>query len=414
MAKKLTPCNIFCGICVLCMLNGNMFSGGGSVARLSQLILLLFGVYYFYIANTRYKLPVYFKGLNLLLAMFTIYGVALIITSPVWVLHGTHTYLKLIYESLLPIYAFFVFAKEGQLTEKRIVIWYLIFFVLVIQSYHAFQSRVLAYAAEEGRDDAEFTNGLGYRFAALLPGLVLFRKKPVLQYLLLAVCAYYIISAMKRGAILCGAVCLLWFFIENWRSAKTRKQRGILVFVTILVIVAGTFFVKYMLSTSDYFQFRVEQTKAGDDSNRSRIYGTILNYVLEEENVIKLFFGNGAMYTYKVAGTPAHQDWLEIALGQGVLGVIIYFIYFVCFFISWRRTKRCRPALMAIGMSLIIYFLSSLYSMSYDSMPRFCTMVMGYYFALYNKPEQNEQLGTYVGVEEANTYNDNKSVILDS
>lgn len=156
MTKKLSPCNIFCAICALCELNGFMLTGGGAIAKGAQAVLMVMGFYYFYIANTRYKLPIYFKGANLLLTMFTIYGVALIIANPPWVLHGAHTYLKFILESILPIYAFYVFAKEGQLHEKNIKIWYLIFIGLAIYAYMGLQSRLLASAAERGRETTEF------------------------------------------------------------------------------------------------------------------------------------------------------------------------------------------------------------------------------------------------------------------
>lgn len=374
-------------------MNGYLYQGGGALARIFQGLLILFGLYYVFIANTKYYLPVFFKGLNLLLAMFTIYGVALIIVNPYWVAHGTHTYLKFIYIALLPVYPFYVFAKTGQLTEKNMRFWYILFLFVSIYAYNSMQARLLTHAAERGSSATEFTLVVGYHFAALLPGLVLFRKKPVLQYILLAICGYYIISAMKRGAILCGAVCILWFFISNWKSA-TYKQRKILIAVTFLVVLGGTYYVNYMLTNSRWFQHRVEQTKEGDDSNRTILYSRAYNYVMEEEDFLHLTFGNGAMYSYKAVGGPVHQDWLEIALCQGVLGVLIYLIYFICYFISWRRAKRYSPAFMAIGMSLIVYGLSSCFSMSYSSVKCYCSMVIGYYLAIYSSPGQYDQLET--------------------
>ena len=66
-------------------------------------------LYYAFYANAKYRLPVYFKGLNLLLIMFTIYGVILLISGEHIVFRPSYKgtsnieYLKSIYKSLLPV-----------------------------------------------------------------------------------------------------------------------------------------------------------------------------------------------------------------------------------------------------------------------------------------------------------------------
>ena len=53
--------------------------GRGPIYIGSQVLLILISFYYAVYANFHYKLPVFFKALNVLLIMFTIYGFLLII-----------------------------------------------------------------------------------------------------------------------------------------------------------------------------------------------------------------------------------------------------------------------------------------------------------------------------------------------
>lgn len=380
MKKKFTSCDFFCIIALLCFLNGSLYAGGSALAQGFQLILIAMSMFYWYVANTQYKLPIFFKGLNVLLLLFTIYGVAVIIENPTWARHGTQTFLKQVYKSLLPIYSFYVFAKRDQFTIKKLKFWYMVFFILVVRSYYLEDARLSSVIEESGTAYTSLTNNAAYRFVGVLPGLVLFRKKPVIQYSLMAVCAYFLISGMKRGAMLCGAVCLLWFIFSNYKVANN-KQRRIILIVTIAIILLGVFYVNYMMETSNFFQHRVQQTKEGDSSNRDYIYGTLWQHFLNEENILRILFGNGVYSTVRFIGTPAHNDWLEIVTGQGVLGVFIYVIYWVCFFITWRRSRKCPETFMIIGMTLICYFLSSCFSMSYDSVSRSAGMTLGFALA---------------------------------
>jgi O-antigen ligase len=195
---------------------------------------------------------------------------------------------------------------------------------------------------------------------------------------------------MKRGAILCGVICLVWFMVTNLRKVP-RKRKWIVVLVTVAVVVAGVYFFNYMMETSSYFRYRLAATEAGESSGRNDLYSTFYNHFIHEDNPWKFLFGNGASATLKISYNFAHNDWLEIAINQGVVGLVIYLIYWVCYFITWRKTKQQPQAFMAIGMIFINYFLSTLFSMSYDSVSRCAAMVLGYYLAVYDSTEESLQ-----------------------
>jgi len=392
---RINICHIYLIVILLCAFNGTLYASGGFVAQGLQYVLILMSLYYAFYANFKYKLPVYFKALNVLLVLFTIYGMLLVISGEKLMVRVTFyeiaktEYLKSIYKSLLPVYPFYVFTKQGLLKESTIKFWFFVFLVLAIRSFYISQARQLEEAPEQGSLADEFTNNMGYTFVALLPALVLFHKKPMIQYLGLAVCGYFIVICMKRGAILCGVICLLWFMVVNLRKVP-RKRKWIVVLASVAVVVAGVYLFNYMMETSSYFRYRLAETEAGESSGRNDLYSIFYNHFIHEDNPWKFLLGNGASATLKISYNYAHNDWLEIAINQGVVGLVIYLIYWVCYFITWRKTKQQPQAFMAIGMIFIIYFLSTLFSMSYDSVSRCAAMVLGYYLA--NMDQEQEKI----------------------
>ena len=395
MKLRINICHIYLFIILLGYFNGTLYAPGGFIAQGLQYVLILMSLYYAVYANFRYKLPVYFKALNVLLILFTIYGILLVISGEKLMVQSTFyeiaktEYLKSIYKSLLPVYPFYVFTKQGLLKESTIKFWFFVFLILTIRSFFRSQARQLEEALERGSLAEEFTNNVGYTFVALLPALVLFYKKPMIQYLGLAVCGYFIVICMKRGAILCGVICLLWFMVVNLRKVP-RKRKWIVILATVAVVVAGVYLFNYMMETSSYFRYRLAETEAGESSGRNDLYSIFYNHFIHEDNPWKFLFGNGASATLKISYNFAHNDWLEIAINQGVVGLVIYLIYWVCYFITWRKTKQQPQAFMAIGMIFIIYFLSTLFSMSYDSVSRCAAMVLGYYLA--NMDQEQEKI----------------------
>lgn len=381
MKLRINICHIYLLVCLLCSLTS------GFVGQVAQGILILMSLYYAFYANFRYKLPVYFKGLNLLLVIFTIYGFLRLIGGEQLMVKmnfmevAKTDFLKTIYKSLLPVYPFYVFTKQGLLKEKTIKIWFLIFFVLAIGWFYNAQARMLAAALERGSSAEEFTNNVGYTFLALLPALVLFHKRPIIQYIGIMACSYFIVIAMKRGAIIVAIICLVWFMATNMKTAP-RKRKWIIVVVNMIIIVAGVILFRYMMETSAYFLYRLEETAAGNSSGRDEIYTALYNHFINEENPLRFLFGYGADATLKFADNYAHNDWLEIATNQGLLGIVVYLVYWICFYVSWRKAKWHPQAFMAIGLVLIIYFISTFFSMSYNSVGRCAAMVLGYYLAV--------------------------------
>ena len=172
----------------------------------------------------------------------------------------------------------------------------------------------------------------------------------------------------------------LWFFYQTLKSAP-RKTRYKIVLLSAAIIVATSFYVGNMLETSEYFQYRIEQTQEGSTSGRDVIFSKLSSYFFNETSAWQFYFGSGANHTVAVAGNYAHNDWLELAVNQGFLGVTVYLIYWICMYKTWRKSKSNSVIYSSLGALCIIFFLSTFFSMSYGSMSIYATLCLGYCLA---------------------------------
>lgn len=334
------------------------------------------------------KKPDILNATALLVMLYVVYGgvCALLKVSYPFDFGGmsrSYTYLQSSLNSLLPIFFFYVCAKRGYLSEERIKAYF--FILLLLSLYQYYQNlKSLKIASDTGRE--EFTNNFGYRFVPLISVLPLI-KKNWLKYALLMLCIFFIVSSMKRGAILIGGLCVAWMF---YRDFKTTKRAGakIAVFTFIIcAIVASAIYVEKMYNESSYFRQRLEQTEEGDSSGRDMIYSTLWNSYWDRSTALEMIFGKGADSTIRFAGNYAHQDWLETLHDTGFIGIAILLYFFIAF---WRMCRRSRHVLSPEHeTSLWLVFLSvaaqTMFSMSIQSLSIISTILMGYYLPLEQK-----------------------------
>ena len=385
---KLNRCAWFIIVWVLYYLQGVLYSSGGAISTGLLGINLLISIYCAIKIWQMPNHPPYIKGLNLLVLLFSIYGFYLILMNPSTVYYSmsgmsmaSYNYIKSIYLSILPIYAFYYFSLKGYLTAERLRWWAVVFCISCVLSYYIYMQKAMEALLERGSSREEITNNAGYLFLSLIPIWVLFRKKPLLQYAGLAFCMAFILMGMKRGAIAIGGVVviyLIWQIIKNARG----KQRFIVILLTAVLAVAGVYFVIDMMTSSDYFLQRLEATKEGNSSGRDSLYSFFWTYFTEKANALQYLFGRGANGTLEIYYNYAHNDWLEIAVNQGLLGIIVYAVYWKLFYSTWRQSTNieAKTILALVG---IIYFAKTIFSMSYGDMTYVCTSVLGYALATY-------------------------------
>lgn len=380
-SKIFTICDIYIVLRLIYELQFMLFGESGFF--LSRLIFLLFigiSVYYTFYALARYKLPVFMKALSILLLMFTIYGIIPILDGEKFrvgpVVIPSYTYIQQIYLSLLPIFSFFVFYKKGVLTPKRIQRWILVFFVSLSLQFVQEKTKTLQMLMDAGSRMEEVTNNVGYYFLGIIPLLAFLSNKKVFQYIGLAYAMTFIIMSVKRGAIIVGAICVAWFLFNTLKTAR-RSQKIAVILLGVAVVILGTYFVQGMLESSAYFNTRLEATIEGDSSGRDYYYTMFWNHFTNDSNLLRFLFGNGANATIIIGGNYAHNDWLEIAINQGLLGVIIYAFFFISFFKTCKVARFYDNVYLAVSSLFIMELFKTLFSMSYADMSIYSTFCLG-------------------------------------
>lgn len=386
MKNRFNPGIIYILLWCLYNLQGILYATGGIISRSLLLLLLGWSLYSCLIVNFKISkpLPSFIKALNIFLIMTTLYGGILIlggqelyITEDEITKVPNFQYLKDIYMSILPIYTIYHYVLRGDINRQHIGVLLLLFISITWIEYFQTQANNLAAAMAIGSTREEFTNNQGYAFLAILPLLLLWNKKPLLQYILFLICVGGIILCMKRGAIIIGTVCAIFFIYYSLKAAKGSTKFAIVI-LSILAITTITFIVREMLTTSDYFMYRIEQTLEGNSSNRDIIYSHLWDSFINEPNPLILLFGRGANATLTLAPNFAHNDWLELITNQGLLGIGVYILYFVALYKDIKRIRRINKTYsIVLTMVLLILFSRTLFSMSYNTVSIALALAIG-------------------------------------
>ena len=141
------------------------------------------------------------------------------------------------------------------------------------------------------------------------------------------------------------------------------------------------------MANNAYFATRLDNTVDGDNEElRSVMYAFMLDWFLHNNTITGFLIGNGPYTSVKIMGLLAHNDWLEIALALGCVGLFSYLFYWFSIIKTSRLLKKENYyQAYYIAMSfLLIYFMKSLFSMSYENIPIASSMLLA--FVLANSP----------------------------
>ena len=320
--------------------------------------------------------------------MITVYGIShLFSTEKFYIteydiqLVNNRNYMFNVYHSLLPVYAIYYYVRKDKLLMNDIFRIVIILLILNTISYWVNYRRQLLEALILGIDRDEFTSNIGYLFLSVVPLLFLMNDRRNIQYAFLMYSLYYILISMKRGAILIGFLSMIYFFIVRLKNSS-KRERYIIISLTICIIVLGFYFAQSFYSSSDYFQMRLENSLSGNVSSRQEFYPKLIDYFIYNTTWIQFLLGSGADYTIRIIGNYAHNDWLEIAINNGLLGILVYLSLFVAMFRSYKSQKNAPIYIHnALFIALIIVFMKTLFSMSYANIDPGLSICMGFCFA---------------------------------
>lgn len=338
----------------------------GPVCWLSAMLISL-GTFFYELFCVKKNLCI--QALMILVIFLTIYGFLLILNGDVIVwsqnrrVVDNKSYLLNLWSAFLPIISTYAFWKRGWLHEKLLKILFVLSLILSSCIFFDYYQKKLFLASLINSSQVEFTNETSYLFLALFPLVVLFDKNKLLQYFFLLYIFFFQVLSFKRGVLLIGILCLAYFFKYSTEKLSLRRKFYSFIGVFFVITILGVFcYTEYQSSL--YFQTRIESTQRGNTSGRTDIYDDLFSHFLNDATSAEFLLGNGANGTLKITETYAHNDWLAILTEQGLLGILIYTLYWIAFLYAWLtvREKKCR---FVIGACFIESLGKSIFSMYY-------------------------------------------------
>ena len=373
------PCNIYFFLWCIYFLQGTLYAAGSALSQIILIVLLIMS--FLHVLKVRYTQVTYFKGYYPLLLMFTFYGLWLFVTDGVRT-QGLYShpqsfiYIKLLYISLLPICSFFYYTRKGLLNQKIFSFWVVVLILVSIGDYFRLRREALEMMMSNQED---IINNVGNSFASLIPCLLVFKKK-LFQYIGLAICFLFTMFAMKRGAILIAVVSICIYFFYNMKKMKGYRKIAFITTFGLLSLVLISY-LQTTLFENDFFNERLSKTKEGDSSNRDVLYASFIDFYTNDATFLEQLVGKGANGTLKVSTNYAHNDWIEILINQGLLGIIVFLIYWGRFYVTVKEKDRLKQSRIILIMVLTITFLRTIFSMSIGDNPICLCAILGFALA---------------------------------
>jgi O-antigen ligase len=97
--------------------------------------------------------------------------------------------------------------------------------------------------------------------------------------------------------------------------------------MSLIVFLLLIYFSYIVILQNDFLISRFIQAKEGNLSGRTELYSSLWMYY-KNSDIKNLLFGYGFAQSIRFVGNTAHNDWLEILIGQGIMGISLYFFYF--------------------------------------------------------------------------------------
>ena len=262
--------------------------------------------------------------------------------------------------SLLPMYLFFVLAAHGAITQRSLTIFVIIstiagYFYFIHGEQVAIQEAIFG-------ESGELTVNASTIFLVILPLLFFIRNKWIVIGVS-AIIIYFIIFGAKRGNIISAVVPFYLLIRMNMKKNKSLKNE---IFLVLIVLALSSFAYSLALN-NDYLLGRVDRTLEGDSSGRDRIYTLAFNTWFNSEHFYNILFGYGTDATVRFVGARAHNDWMEVLVNFGLVGVICYLSFFIALIKTVWRIKHNQQLFYALIAVFFIWFSKTIYSMGYTN-----------------------------------------------
>lgn len=325
------------------------------------------------------KKAFYWIWISILLLHLTMFYLAYSGIFGVYGFNGIGRFLGILFVSLsfFPIY----YLKQRYANIDKYFLYFIVVMLLLsISKFFISRSEILE---TRGLEEADIVSNASYLFAFLFPYIYFFQKKKWVGLVSCFIFLFFSIIASKRGAfisILLSTVIYLYYYITSIKSSKTKAIKYSLSFT---VILAGLIYLIEILLKNNFILERLTNYSDGG-SGRDIIYSNLFNAWWNNDSIINFFIGYGFQSSLKLSGLGlfAHNDWLELLINYGFLGIPLYFLLFILCILYIVDSKNPRMHRYLLTSVVVLWLVTSIVSMNYmNSQSILQSMILAYVFS---------------------------------
>lgn len=261
--------------------------------------------------------------------------------------------------ALLSFISFAYLGKSGVLASKFITLSGILLIVAAIPSFYYAQQLALIKLLTDADDT---TVNASVLFLMSLPMVLIIRNR-MISLILFCVCLFFLIQGAKRGNIVAAIIPSALYV---WMLFKENKKSFFRTLLLIAAIIGIAIWAKDIILADDYLLQRYEDLVEGNSSGRDAIYQTMWNMWYESDNILTIIFGYGfaGTVTFSPMHKMAHNDWLEILVDYGLVGIMCYLCIFISFF-KWMIKMKSSIYHYVLLSILFVWFSKTLFSMGF-------------------------------------------------
>ena len=316
--------------------------------------------------------------------IFTAFNLVHYFVSFLWQ-NSASTQIGNILYALLPLSLFVYLSKKKVLDDRFITFAEIVLLSVAILDYYHTKNTIISSIGLG--DDIDVVNNASVTFLMILPMLFLL-KSNIQKWLSLLVCMFFLLMGVKRGNIF-AAVIPIGLIIYS--LFKNRRQGILKIILTFILLLVASYITYDWITSNDFLLYRVNKTIQGNSSGRDVIYTGAWHSWYDSNNIITYLFGYGFDATRHQILTmhrPAHNDWLEILVDYGLVGVLLYLAIFMTLLHQIKQIQSYKMKLLLLS-AFIIWFFKSVYSMGFTEEALSILMIsMGAALGEYKLEEQ--------------------------
>ncbi len=186
---------------------------------------------------------------------------------------------------------------------------------------------------------------------SLLPAFLYLSERPGLGYLGLTLCTLALIATFRRSGILAAGLGLAIYLVLWSARANAKRLRPVLLALGSVAVLAGVFSATPVARGLIARFEDLNISRGGTGSGRTQIWTIVLDHI-ERREFGQQLFGEGPLAILALTrekflngnvGIGAHNDWLDVLMGLGLVGASLQIWFFANVFTLARRLLRVNP-----------------------------------------------------------------------